>query len=90
LSGRDENSLVVAAFPEDHAAIDAQRILVGAGDERVEDPLLLPGRRIKRKHLQLRRGGVEHAMHHDGVALNLRPAVGARVAAAIGPGHLEP
>ena len=85
----DQDAPILAVRPEGHAAVHAERVeRVGPG-ERVEDPALASRGRVEGEDLELRRGAVEHAVHHDRAALDLGAALRAGVARAVGPGHGE-
>ena len=93
LSGRHEDAAIVTALPEDDPAVHAERtdaLAAGtAAGKRVEHPQLAPRRRVERKRLQRGRRAVEHAVHHDRVALDLGAVVGLRVARAVRPRDLQ-
>ena len=58
-----------------------------ASARRVERPHLTPGSRVDRSDAQRRRRDVEHAAHHDRVALHLRAAE--RILRVVGPRDLQ-
>ncbi len=82
-----ENALVVPVLPIGHAPVDVElRFLV---KEWVETPQQLAGAGFQGEGLEAGGGGVQHAIHHDGMALDLQPSVAGVVAGVIGPGHLQ-
>ena len=85
LSGGVEDAPVAAVRPINHAAIDAERLMITAAVERVEAPELLAGGRVHREQHQFRRRTVNHAVNDDGTALNLRTTIRSGAPGVVSP-----
>ena len=86
MPGTHEDALIVAIFPIRHAAVAYGVRDLGA-IVGIETPALLAGCGVERNDTQLRRGGVEHAMNDDRIALHFRSLE--NVAGVKCPGNLE-
>ena len=85
-----ENPLVLAVRPVSHAAVAS--LAADVGPEflilvRIKAPEQFAGRSIERDHIHLGGGRIEHAIHHDGIAFNLRTVE--RIGGVESPGHLQ-
>lgn len=89
-AGAVEHAPLLSVAPDHDPAVHPEGRLLRAGRGRAEAPLLAPGGGVEREGLQPRRRGVKDAVHHDRVALDLRAAVRACVAAVVGPGDRQP
>ncbi len=82
ISPRDKNAVLAnrdAAMPE---APPGRLALI-----RIEVPQFLAGGRLQRDHMHRRRGGIQHAIHDNRIALHLR--IFERVSRIVRPGHLQ-